>query len=97
MEDGGELGTREPRHGTSRIVEVIISDTGVGIDEKDMALLFKPFSQIHAGPRKSHEGTGLGLHLSQNLAHLLGGEISVKSDPGKGSMFTLRLPLAPGA
>lgn len=72
-------------------VEISVSDTGVGIKQEDQALLFEAFKQIHSGIRRQSEGTGLGLHLSQKLATLLGGEIRVKSEYGNGSTFSLLL------
>jgi signal transduction histidine kinase len=78
---------------TSEALQIAVSDTGIGINAKDMDLLFQPFSQIDGGLQRRQEGTGLGLHLSQNLARLLGGVISVESEYGKGSTFTLTLPL----
>src|SRR5258706_1693054 len=79
---------------TSEALQIAVSDTGIGINAKDMDLLFQPFSQIDSGLQKRQQGTGLGLHLSQNLARLLDGVISVESEYGKGSTFTLTLPLA---
>ncbi len=74
------------------MVEVSVRDTGPGIKNEHMDMLFKPFSQIPIeGVLK--EGTGLGLHLSNKLADLLGGEISAESTFGKGSTFTLKIPL----
>jgi protein-histidine pros-kinase len=72
----------------SRAITFEISDTGRGIDADELAKLFQPFTQV--GERKA-EGTGLGLHLSQKLAELLGGSIAVNSEWGKGSTFTLTL------
>ncbi len=72
-------------------VDIAVRDTGVGISEADRARLFQAFTQVgDAGTRKS-EGTGLGLHLSTKLAALMGGRIDVDSEPGRGSVFTLRL------
>lgn len=65
-----------------------VIDTGVGISQKDLSKLFKPFPQIS----NHHENTGLGLTLSQKLAQLHGGEITVTSELGKGSCFTLIIP-----
>lgn len=73
-------------------VEVSVHDTGVGIREEDIGKLFEPFSRI-ALEGRIVEGSGLGLYLSQKLAALLGGEIRVESEFGKGSVFTLTLPL----
>jgi len=73
-------------------VEISVEDTGSGIKEKDLKKLFKEFSRI-IEPGKFKEGTGLGLHLSKKLANLLGGDIFVKSEFGKGSTFTLSLKL----
>jgi len=65
-------------NGRSRLA-VSVTDTGVGIHPDDQAKLFQAFEQLnHFGPRRA-EGTGLGLHLSQKLAHLLGGSIEFKS------------------
>jgi signal transduction histidine kinase len=71
--------------------ELNVHDTGVGIPPEDQPKLFQAFSQAERNPRR-HEGTGLGLHLSQKLAELLGGKISFRSEYGKGSTFTLCLP-----
>ena len=68
-----------------------MEDTGIGICEEDQAKLFAAFAQLGSSAGRRHEGTGLGLHLSQKLAELLGGEIVFRSEPGKGSTFTLLL------
>jgi PAS domain S-box-containing protein len=86
IEEGGE-------HGGAVLVDVI--DTGIGIEHDKLGLLFKPFTQIDQGSTRQFEGTGLGLHLSERLAGLIGARIAVRSEFGQGSMFTLRLPLAP--
>lgn len=72
------------------ITEICVSDTGVGIPVKDRAKLFRAFEQLDS-ELPIEKGTGLGLHLSRKLAHLLGGEITLMSELGKGSAFTLRL------
>ena len=58
-----------------------------------MDKLFQPFQQIDVSLTKKHEGTGLGLHLTKRLVTLLGGDISVKSEYGKGSQFAFTIPL----
>lgn len=73
-------------------VEIRVTDTGLGIREEDQQRLFKAFSQLDASAGR--QGTGLGLHLSQKLAELIGGAIGVTSEYGKGSTFMLRLPRA---
>jgi PAS domain S-box-containing protein len=70
---------------------VVFDDTGVGIAPEEQAKLFAPFSQAGSMRPRAAEGTGLGLHLSQRLAELLGGRITFESTPGQGSRFTLRL------
>jgi len=82
-----ELGQRRDRNGA--VTEISVSDTGIGIRPEDQAKLFEAFVQLNAGARKRAEGTGLGLHLSQKLAALLGGRITLRSEPGKGSTFTV--------
>jgi len=69
-----------------------VQDTGIGIPLQDQARLFGAFSRVGAPGARAPEGTGLGLHLSQKLAVLLGGEISLVSGDGVGSTFTLTLP-----
>ena len=72
-------------------VELSVVDSGVGISETDQSKLFQPFEQVHGSAKRTFEGTGLGLHLSQKLASLLGGRIVCRSTFGHGSRFTLAL------
>ena len=74
-----------------------VIDTGIGISPSDQERIFDEFEQVNAGPRgdSMERGTGLGLAISRRLARLLGGEISVESEPGKGSIFTIWLPVTP--
>jgi PAS domain S-box-containing protein len=74
-----------------RIVEFSVEDTGIGIRPENQAKLFAAFTQVEGKARHTREGTGLGLHLSQKLAELLGGKITFRSEYGKGSTFTLAL------
>jgi len=75
-----------------------VADSGVGIAEKDRERIFDEFEQVNAGPRgdSMRRGTGLGLPISRRLARLLGGDISVESELGRGSVFTVWLPVDPG-
>lgn len=70
-----------------------VIDTGIGIKEEDQNKLFQPFQQIHSNLSRKHKGTGLGLALSRKLAQLHEGNLTLKSEYGKGSCFTLELPL----
>ncbi|MFZ3065639.1 MAG: ATP-binding protein [Nitrospirota bacterium] len=75
-------------------LEVKVRDTGIGIKPEDINRLFKPFQQLETGLNRRHDGTGLGLAICRNLVHLLGGQISVESELGKGSTFTIALPMS---
>lgn len=74
-------------------LRISVEDTGPGIPAADLGRLFEAFSRVEAADRRRFEGTGLGLHLSRKLALELGGDITVRSVHGQGSIFTLELPL----
>ena len=76
-------------------VRLGVEDTGIGIAPEHLDKLFKPFHQVDSSMSRQHEGTGLGLHLSQRLVGLMHGRIDVRSTPGAGSCFTVWLPAAP--
>ncbi|HSJ33037.1 MAG TPA: ATP-binding protein [Longimicrobiales bacterium] len=69
-----------------------VTDTGIGIEPADLARIFKPFEQVQQGRTRDHGGAGLGLAISRELAQLMGGDITVTSDVGRGSTFILWLP-----
>ena len=74
-------------------VAVSVTDTGIGIKREDLQRLFIAFEQLDPTSARRFEGTGLGLHLSRNLATLIGGELHVTSEFGFGSTFTLLVPV----
>ncbi|MDM0044071.1 ATP-binding protein [Variovorax dokdonensis] len=69
-----------------------VQDTGIGMSQEQVAHVFQPFVQADSGSTRSFGGSGLGLAIGRRLAHLLGGELDVSSEPGRGSCFRLRLP-----
>ena len=75
-------------------IELEVEDTGIGIDETQLAHIFDPFWQVDQTRTRRSGGSGLGLSVARRLAHLLGGDISVSSTPSEGSTFRVRLPRA---
>jgi PAS domain S-box-containing protein len=82
------------KHQGQGFVEISVTDSGIGMNPEEQVRLFQLFAQVDNSHTRRQEGTGLGLHLSQKLAGLLGGQITVTSGAGQGSTFTVRLPEA---
>jgi signal transduction histidine kinase len=91
-EQGRVILTAEPLPENGEMLRLRVSDSGVGIREENMSLLFKSFQQLDMSMTKKHEGTGLGLYLTRKLCRLLGGEITAESRYGEGSTFTVTIP-----
>jgi PAS domain S-box-containing protein len=75
--------------------EVHVSDTGIGIGRDQLGKLFQPFSQVDGSATRKYNGTGLGLAISKKFCQMMGGDITVESEPGRGSRFSIRLPAGP--
>lgn len=80
-------------HAKAEELLVEVSDTGIGFDESQIPLLFEAYSQLSRERRLEYGGAGLGLSICRQLATLMGGSISARSQPGKGSTFSVRVPL----
>ena len=89
----GEVRLRARRVANGRDwIELAVADTGIGMTPEQQAKLFEEFSQADATTAQRFGGTGLGLALSRKLARMMGGDVTVTSESGKGSVFTVRLP-----
>jgi signal transduction histidine kinase len=89
----GEVSLRARRIVDGRdVVELAVADNGIGMTPEQLGRLFQEFSQADASTAKKYGGTGLGLAITRKLAQMMGGDITVASEPGKGSLFTVRLP-----
>jgi len=86
--------TAEDTSATPKKIEVAfhVSDNGIGIDAETQARLFRPFTQADTSTTRNFGGTGLGLAISRQLANIMGGDISLQSVPGEGTVFTVRIP-----
>jgi signal transduction histidine kinase len=93
--DGGPIDVELVNRGG--IARVSVTDAGVGIAKEDLPILFTRFGRVSTSQTVHLPGTGLGLYLGRQLARLHGGEITVDSAPGRGSTFTLRLPVSASA
>ena len=89
----GEVKLRASRVSNGRDwFELSVSDTGIGMTPEQQAKLFEEFTQADATTAQRFGGTGLGLAITRKLARMMGGDVTVTSEPGKGSVFTVRLP-----
>ncbi len=89
--EGGEVTVTSSRH--EKTVEIAVADNGIGIAPKDHARVFQGFQQVDSGMERQQAGTGLGLHLTRRFAALHGGDVLIDSQLGKGSVFTITLPI----
>jgi len=90
--EGGSIGLQVKGDLDSGVAAFTVWDNGIGIPKEDMGKLFKPFVQLDSHLTRHHSGSGLGLVLAYRMAELHGGGISVESDPGNGSRFTVTVP-----
>jgi signal transduction histidine kinase/DNA-binding response OmpR family regulator len=88
----GEVSVAVRASDDATMAELRVADTGVGIPERDLPLIFERFHRVEGGAGRSAEGTGIGLALVQELVLLHGGSIAVQSELGRGTVFTIRLP-----
>ena len=73
-------------------ITLAVTDTGIGMTPEQMGKLFQEFSQASSSTASKYGGTGLGLAISRRFCQMMGGDITVESEPGRGSTFTIRLP-----
>ncbi len=86
------LAVRRDADGAGEWVEFAVRDTGIGMTPEQMDRLFEAFSQAEVSTTSKYGGTGLGLAITKRFTHLMGGEVHADSAPGRGSVFTIRLP-----
>lgn len=92
----GRIDIEASYRASERILVITVRDTGIGIEKEKLDQIFQPFRQLENSYTKKYAGTGLGLAISRGQAELLGGKISVKSSPGQGSEFILKVSAVEG-
>ena len=92
--EGGTITLAVERHAVEGAdwLDFRVSDTGIGMTEEQLKRLFQPFTQADASTTRKYGGTGLGLTITRRFCQMLGGDVTVESEPGKGSTFTIKLP-----
>jgi len=80
--------------GAGEMVEFKVADTGIGMAKEEIPIIFEVFRQRDSSEKRPHTGIGLGLYVAKKFTEMLGGKIDVESEPGKGSVFTVAIPLA---
>ncbi|HZS09362.1 MAG TPA: ATP-binding protein [Blastocatellia bacterium] len=88
------IGARVSRNGHGEELQLTVEDQGVGIDPDELKNIFEPFSRGASAVSAQIPGNGLGLYLVRRIAEAHGGKVTVRSAPGRGSAFTLHLPVS---
>jgi signal transduction histidine kinase len=86
------IDARDAQENGREEIAIAVADTGIGMTPEQMGRLFQEFSQADASTTRKYGGTGLGLAISKRFCQMMGGDITVESEPGRGSTFTIRLP-----
>jgi signal transduction histidine kinase len=86
------IDAREQQENGRDWITIAVADTGIGMTPEQMGKLFQEFSQASSTTASKYGGTGLGLAISRRFCQMMGGDITVASEPGRGSTFTIRLP-----
>ena len=86
------IDARQRRENGRDWITLAVTDTGIGMTAEQMGKLFQEFSQASSSTASKYGGTGLGLVISKRFCQMMGGDITVESEPGRGSTFTIRVP-----